>query len=323
MKNLLLTITALFIFSINAVQARKIKSKQTGGFTTSSTWTGGVTPAAGDTITVDSNHTVTVSSNLSYSGSKMQVIVYGTLNFNGGGSKLKMPTGSSVLIKPGGYVTTTGSGGGNSKTIEAGSTTLWSASDGNIAGPKYIDQNNPLPVSLLSFKTKIVNGAIAITWSTASEINNDYFEVERSIDGATFKTIAQVKSNGLSSGSYEYIDQLQTSNCVYRLSQTDYNGDRTELSYASLNTTILNANSITTSVWPNPGVNGNSILRIDGTIEPVTITISDLTGKKVFDKTITGNTFDLSGTINGAGIYIISVKQNDIVINSKTWVVTN
>jgi len=324
MKNLLLTITALFIFSINAVQARKIKSTQPGGFTASSTWVGSVTPAAGDTITIDSSHTVVVSSNLSYSGTKMKVIIYGTLNFSGGGSKLKMPSGSSVQIMSGGSLTSTGSGGGSSKTIEASGTTLWSGSMGTITGPAYVDQNTPLPVTLLTFNTKTKNGAVSVTWSTASETNNDYFEVERSIDGGQYKTIAQVKANGNIAGTYEYIDQIQSSNCIYRLSQTDYNGTRTELSYSSLNASKLtNMSNITATVWPNPSVNGNSTIRIEGNTEPIIITITDLTGKKVFEKTTTGNTFDLAGSTQNPGIYMISIKQNDIIISSKTWMVTN
>ncbi|MDZ4757054.1 MAG: hypothetical protein SGJ10_02795, partial [Bacteroidota bacterium] len=65
-------------------------------------------------------------------------------------------------------------------------------------------QNTPLPVTLLTFNTKTKNGAVSVTWSTASETNNDYFEVERSIDGGQYKTIAQVKAKEQKNGGWKF-----------------------------------------------------------------------------------------------------------------------
>ena len=55
---------------------------------------------------------------------------------------------------------------------------------------------SPLPIELLSFDGKIKDGTSYLTWKTASEINNDYFEIEKSTDGINFESIGKVTGAG-------------------------------------------------------------------------------------------------------------------------------
>ncbi|MBL0102387.1 MAG: hypothetical protein IPP51_00605 [Bacteroidetes bacterium] len=68
---------------------------------------------------------------------------------------------------------------------------------------------SPLPVELLSFEGKNVNHKNELNWSTATEINNDRFEIEKSTDGILFYMIGQVSGNGTKScrSDYQFCDE--------------------------------------------------------------------------------------------------------------------
>jgi len=86
----------------------------------------------------------------------------------------------------------------------------------------------PLPVELLEFSSRC-NGTdrVDITWSTASELNNKYFTLEKSSGGNDFEHLATIagQGNGTHIRHYSYADnKLYHGNTYYRLSQTDDNG---------------------------------------------------------------------------------------------------
>ncbi|MFZ9956756.1 MAG: T9SS type A sorting domain-containing protein, partial [Flavobacteriales bacterium] len=85
-----------------------------------------------------------------------------------------------------------------------------------------------LPVQLLYFDVTKENNAVYISWSTGSEINNDYFEVQQSNDGITWKTISKVEGAGNSANilHYNIIDSDISGYEVkyYRLKQVDFDG---------------------------------------------------------------------------------------------------
>ncbi len=87
----------------------------------------------------------------------------------------------------------------------------------------------PLPVELTSFTALASAGKVNLNWTTASEINNSGFEIERSFDGNSFFTVGYVKGNGTTTEprSYSFIDNIEangTQTIYYRLKQVDYNG---------------------------------------------------------------------------------------------------
>lgn len=87
----------------------------------------------------------------------------------------------------------------------------------------------PLPIELLSFYGYNKSSYNLLTWETATETNNDYFTLERSIDGINWDVVTIVDGSGNSSFilSYRYKDyDFKTGVNYYRLSQTDYNGHR-------------------------------------------------------------------------------------------------
>lgn len=92
---------------------------------------------------------------------------------------------------------------------------------------------NPLPIELLYFNARYDNDMIIIKWSTGSETNNDYFNIEASNDGYVWNDILLIKGQGNTSiqTNYEYdipvykLDYKRGEPIYVRLKQTDYNGD--------------------------------------------------------------------------------------------------
>lgn len=93
---------------------------------------------------------------------------------------------------------------------------------------------SPLPISLLDFNAQIKGDNVICTWKTATEINNDYFEIERSENGINFESIGTVDGAGNSNRvlDYSFIDSSPLRGLsYYRLKQTDFDG---KTSYSDL-----------------------------------------------------------------------------------------
>ena len=94
---------------------------------------------------------------------------------------------------------------------------------------------NPLPVELTEFSGECKDGNISLTWTTASEINNDYFIVEKSENMKDFSFVSKITGSGNSNtvNSYSTTDYSDLQSTYYRLTQTDFDGKRTI--YAPIN----------------------------------------------------------------------------------------
>jgi len=85
----------------------------------------------------------------------------------------------------------------------------------------------PLPISLLWFTAECEAPNITLKWATASETNNNFFSIERSIDGLNFELLGTVNGagNSVQTLQYSYVDlNPLESKSYYRLKQTDFDG---------------------------------------------------------------------------------------------------
>jgi hypothetical protein len=117
-----------------------------------------------------------------------------------------------------------------------------------------------LPIELLSFDVKAENEAVLIQWETASELNNEFFTIQRSADGENWEDIAYINGAGNSTQvlSYEYMDYSpMNGTAYYRLKQTDFDGAFEIFDMQSI--TIENNIGIEVSVYPNPVVSSLNV----------------------------------------------------------------
>ncbi len=161
-----------------------------------------------------------------------------------------------------------------------------------------------LPVSLLYFKGNSLDSKNILTWATASETNNDYFEIRRSTDGINFVTIGKVKGHGSSNSVYEYefIDPTpSTGISYYQYIQYDFNG---ELSFSPIITIRSSVNNNSFSVSPNPSTSSFAINFTS--LSEGEFTVIDLLGKSLFTKTIKVGTEKIEiGSELAKGAYVV------------------
>ncbi len=127
---------------------------------------------------------------------------------------------------------------------------------------------NPLPVELIEFVAIPLENTVGLKWSTLSELNNDFFAIERSVDGLEFKEIAIVSGAGTTTARQDYTYEdtrplLGVS--YYRLRQTDFDG---EIAFSNIarvdmdspNYLVVHPNPISQSAIATTNFKGDFIL---------------------------------------------------------------
>ena len=186
-----------------------------------------------------------------------------------------------------------------------------------------------LPIELISF-TAIPNGDnVDLNWSTASERSNDYFTIEKSIDGIHFELVVTKDGAGdktTISNYYDYDPTPYTGTSYYRLTQTDFDGKSETFDLVSVFISTEDQDDLFT-IYPNPISNNNQlniVLKNHETNEQH-IVIHDLQGKKygefIFTLQQNETIFQLPNlTEIPSGLYIITL-NNDNNSTSKRLVV--
>ena len=144
----------------------------------------------------------------------------------------------------------------------------------------YIMIPSPLPVSLMNFGGIRDGHQTNLYWFTASEKNNDYFLVERSNDGRSFEYRGRVKGNGTTNQikGYDFTDADQPEPVAYyRLMQVDYDGTSAYSPVIAL--PLRKGRSFKAEIYPNPGDGTLQIVRAQGVIGALGLTISDISGR--------------------------------------------
>ncbi len=168
----------------------------------------------------------------------------------------------------------------------------------------------PLPIELLSFDGICSNDQVDLFWATSSEINNNYFSVERSNDLVQFETLGTIQGaiNSNVIQEYSFTDHTPRSgNTYYRLRQTDINGDFKYFDPISVNCAGMNL-----TIYPNPNLGIFKILGADAYSD---LMVTDIFGKVVYqmNNLATSNDIDLSHL--KSGVYFITIQSNN-----QSWV---
>lgn len=170
-------------------------------------------------------------------------------------------------------------------TVFEDTTAGYIAYTGNFIGFSQFVLVSPttvLPVTLTNFSAKPNQKNIQLSWTTAAEINNRGFMVERSLDGSNFNTIGFVTGNGNSSlvSKYSYKDNYVQPAMVYyyRLRQVDINNRQV---YSDIrNARIGKGAGIVLTVSPNPARDYVNLF-ISGTTKNATVEIISASGQRV------------------------------------------
>ena len=169
----------------------------------------------------------------------------------------------------------------------------------------------PLPVTLTAFDAQATGTAALCTWATASEVNNDHFVVERSLDGSTFTALGKVAGQGSTTAShaYRYTDaeagRQGTNTVYYRLQQVDTDG---KTSYSPVRAVTFAAQPV--ALYPTPTAGDAATLDLSSlAAQPYQAQVLDLTGRVLLTRTLAGglaHDFDVRSLPAGAYIVVLS-----------------
>ncbi len=192
----------------------------------------------------------------------------------------------------------------------------------NNRGEFILGSASTLPIELIDFETDLLDTNVIITWATASEINNDYFIVEKSSDGIHFVELEKVYGNGNSARiiNYETIDYSPFyGKSYYRLKQVDYDKN---YSYSDIITVENYSKKCSISIYPNPAQD-YFFVKIDAPSKSnYEITIVDIMGRVVANDVISCNSdsfekkYNKENLSNGLYNIIIKDKSNNEIIKT-------
>ena len=177
----------------------------------------------------------------------------------------------------------------------------------------YNPANAALPINILQFTGKRTEEASELKWTTLSEQNNAYFEIEHSEDARNFRVVSDKimskanNGNSIISLEYSFTDVLPNEDHnYYRLRQTDIDG-KTSMAKNVVDVYFSNVTMVT--LYPNPS-QSSMIVKADSKLIGKFYTIYDNIGKAVKSgKLNTANTTIELGNLSN-GIYLFSVGEN-------------
>ncbi len=216
-------------------------------------------------------------------------------------------------------------GSANINTLASGDIfiRLTFASDGSVVEDGFVFDDlsvigfiDPIlqPVELLWFTGEQEHNNVALQWKTASEENNDYFDVEFSTDGINYSSIGNVKGQGTTNVAAVYgfthknAALLGYDVLYYRLKQVDFDGT---FAYSDIIAVEVSSSLDAAKLFPNPVKrSGKEVELVAHNIRYVEI--FDSTGKLMFTRDHTGKNVMLLPTNNLAvGMYLVRINRNE------------
>jgi len=178
--------------------------------------------------------------------------------------------------------------------------------------------SRPLPVELVSFSAKVVRVVdVQLIWRTATELNNDHFEVQRSADGRAFETIARVAGQGTNTTTTNYaysdagIGTHTNGPLYYRLRQVDRDGTSSFSPVETVRFGQVPAGRPAIALFPNPTTATTVITNLDLGLLPAgtyQVRVLDAVGRQVLATTGDGGTtlpLDLRTAANGTYLVLV------------------
>jgi len=176
-----------------------------------------------------------------------------------------------------------------------------------------------LPVTLEYFRGKLLGNILGLTWKAAYEVNFDKYEVQRSVNGTYYNTIATVKGTNTAYTFEDNIDKYRGSRVFYRLKMIDKDGT---IKYSDVFTIHLPLNT-RFSVSPNPVVT-NMQVQLYGNVHGGVLQLIHATGAIITKKQIANGIAATSISVGGIapGLYTVRfIEHNKIIHQQKVMIV--
>jgi hypothetical protein len=292
---------------------------------TTITFTGSFTVGPGgnvNSLTVNAGGTFITTADLTFkNGSTVTVAAGGKITV--GGNFANNNNSTSITINGGLSVSGNANFGNGSTVTGSGSVSVGGSSSGGgtVYGGSPGCSNCTLAITLSSFTAAYNNNAVSLTWISATETNNKYYTIERSDDGVNYSLVANVNGAGNSTSPTDYSTTDESPNSglnYYRLSQTDFDGNKTILGILPV---AVNISVDGLKVFPNPANNNCVVSFNDKKEESFQLSVYDYMGREMLKRTlqtaigINSTELDISGL--SPGLYFVALPANGHVLNTK------
>lgn len=184
--------------------------------------------------------------------------------------------------------------------------------------------NTVLPIELEYFRGSYKSGAVMLKWQSLTELNNDYYIIERSTDGFYFEEIVRVEGAGTSSEPIPYLTMDFSPHhpvSYYRLTQVDFDGRLKSFDIIAVETGV-----IPIGIYPNP-TSRNFVIESSEESDMIKssalvsadyeLRIYSSTGELVFEESYEGSQHEVSMEPFPAGSYIVELKGNQGIFREK------
>lgn len=319
MKNLCLSFLAIFALNF-AFAAPNNRAINNGSWNVAGTWSLNRVPMIGDTITIMPGKTITINDDQNLIGF-VTLKVYGKLEFVGNSATLNLGILSSIFVFTNGRIEGNGS---SSQKLKIGSSQIFRGSDDDVVGPlmanaatnDFVFFNEPqvtLPVKFVGFTATLNNHNVLLQWSTAEETGSSMYELERSLDGSKWNTIAYVAAAGTTQNlnNYSYTDKNIIAKTVYyRIRQVDVNGNFSYTAIRTVKNELIAAQAIRIAA-----ISSKVLLQFSGEIKGnLVVRFLSLNGQLLEQQTISQARGQVVLTTKQRGNQIISV-SNGLDVN--------
>ena len=169
-----------------------------------------------------------------------------------------------------------------------------------------------LPVEFIDFEVENEQDKqVNISWTTGSEINNDYFIIEKSKDAINYEEVTKIVSAGNSTTikTYQYTDVLPyTSSSYYRIKQVDFDN---KTSYSEIRKIYLNESQQAFKVYPNPSTD-MLLLDFEAFDKTKSLTVYDSSGQLLLTEKVSNHKHSIDISQLAIGVYYISYKGQNL-----------
>jgi len=180
-----------------------------------------------------------------------------------------------------------------------------------------------LPITLLDFTAKYIGAKkVALQWITTTEVNNDYYTIQRSSDGIHFTDIKIIDGAGNSNSIIVYDDfdnDALEGISYYRIKQTDYDGQYT---YSNIESVVSTGNGFSFNLSPTLCSSDTEEIKIliTGAVanQETPLEIIDMIGRRVYSKNLKSDengtiidVIDLHGSPLAHGTYVVNVLSSN------------
>lgn len=310
----------IFLFTYSAPIITAVNT--TGQWNATASWDLGRLPANADTVLIPIGRTITITNNQNLGTSTLIILVYGKLKLSGG--KISLDANSEIKVFTGGKISGTGS---SSETIKIGGAVQFKGTNPNILGPMLANSSTPgfvpfseipLSVKFVGFNVAWTNNDVLVQWITSEEINNSYFEVQRSYDGISWNTIATLYSYSINSSfnNYSYNDRNNTAGVsFYRIRQVDLDGKFTMTGVRMIRNTDKSGAITISSAGPGM-VYLHFAERINSNI---TVNVISVNGQIISQNNYSNPFGMILMSVNASvnGLYIVAITDAAGLMNSK------